>query len=453
MIHGRIGKLKSGRPPRGRRGCQRVVLLLFFVTALLPWVANPPAWGARATVLTGVRWWSGHDKTRIVLDTSQPVTFQQATDRQDKVSRVTLPRSVLSPDLARIFAIQDGLIQDIRIAEVPSGLELLIRLSELREVSGFTLDANDTQPFRVVLDIPREGIPLEVEFGSSGIASPAPLPRVMTARPPVQKTPPPDAATPPPPSGVNPVRERIVVIDPGHGGEHTGAIGYRRTVEKAICLSISKRLAARLNREPGISALLTRTGDYNIGLRDRYRFADSCRADAFVSIHTNSSRRRTSTGTEVFFLTLGSASDEQAKLLADIENAADIVDGGSIFEEDVTGILFDLKQQDVLRQSERLADAILNNLTQDRRLSSRGVKQARFAVLKSPITPSVLVETAFINNPREAKLLRDPAFQDHLADQIAEGLLEFMATTPTVARNDNVRAYLDQALARQNGGD
>jgi N-acetylmuramoyl-L-alanine amidase len=150
-------------------------------------------------------------------------------------------------------------------------------------------------------------------------------------------------------------------------------------------------------------------------------------------------------------LTLGSASDEQAKLLADLENAADIVDGGSIFEEDVTGILFDLKQQDVLRQSERLAEAILNNLTEDRRLSSRGVKQARFAVLKSPITPSVLVETAFINNPREAKLLRDPKFQEHLADQIAEGLLQFMATTPTVARDGDVEAFLARALARQNG--
>jgi N-acetylmuramoyl-L-alanine amidase len=410
----------------------------------------PSAWGARSTVLTGLRWWSGHDKTRIVLDTSQPVQFAKATDTRNRVVRVTLPQSVLAPDVNRIFALKDGLIDDVRVAEVPSGLEILIQLAQLREISLFTLAANETQPFRVVIDVPRKGIPLELEFGSSGIGSKAPPPAVVRTPPPVS-TPPPAATQAPPPVPSSGYRERIIVIDPGHGGEHAGAIGYRRTVEKTICLSIGKRLAARLNREPGISALLTRTSDYNIGLRDRYRFADSCRADAFVSIHTNSSRRRTSAGTEVFFLTLGSASDEQAKLLADIENAADIVDGGSIFEEDVTGILFDLRQQDVLRQSERLAEAILNNLTEDRRLSSRGVKQARFAVLKSPITPSVLVETAFINNPREAKLLRDPKFQDHLADQIAEGLLEFLSTTPLVARDLDVQDFLDRAQARQNG--
>lgn len=449
MIDRQFPNRWMGRPSRGQPGRPGVVPFLLFLAILGSLVPVAAAWGARSAVLTGVRWWSGQEKTRIVLDTNQPVGFQQATDRQDKVTRVTLPRSVLSPDVKRIFSIQDGLIQDIRVAEVPSGLEILIRLSALREVSGFTLDANETQPFRVVIDIPREGIPLEVEFGSSGIASKPSAPRSVSSRPPAQ-TAPPSAAASPLPRRVATERERIVVIDPGHGGEHTGAIGYRRTVEKTICLSVSRKLASRLNQEPGISVLLTRTGDYNIGLRDRYRFADSCRADAFVSIHTNSSRRRTSAGTEVFFLTLGSASDEQAKLLADIENAADIVDGGSIFEEDVTGILFDLKQQDVLRQSERLAEAILNNLTKDRRLSSRGVKQARFAVLKSPITPSVLVETAFINNPREAKLLRDPDFQEHLADQIAQGLIEFLATTPSVARDLEVQAFLDQALARQN---
>jgi N-acetylmuramoyl-L-alanine amidase len=407
----------------------------------------PSAHAARSTVLTGLRWWTSQDKTRLVLDTSQPVTFERATDTRNRVVRVTLPNSVLAPDVPRTFSLHDGLISHVRVAEVPDGLEVLVQLVELREVAPFTLAANQEQPFRLVIDVPRGGIPLDVEFGSSGTAAVAPPPVVpppsVAAPPPVERT-----ILPPPVEGHG---GRIVVIDPGHGGEHTGAVGYRRTVEKDICLSISRRLAARLNREPGISALLTRTGDYNLGLRDRYRFADSCRADAFVSIHSNSSRRRTSAGTEVFFLTLGSASDEQAKLLADIENAADIVEGGSVFEEEVTAILFDLKQQEVLRHSEQLAEAVLNNLTEDRRLSSRGVKQARFAVLKSPITPSVLVETAFINNPREAKLLRDPKFQEHLADQIAEGLLEFLAISPAVPRDIDVQAFLDQALARQNG--
>ena len=122
-----------------------------------------------------------------------------------------------------------------------------------------------------------------------------------------------------------------------------------------------------------------------------------------------------------------------------------------MFEEDVTGILFDLRQQDVLKQSELLAESILNHLTEDRRLSSRGVKQAPFAVLKSPITPSVLVETAFINNPTEAKLLRDPKSQDRLAGQISQGIVEFLALSPSVQRDSEVQEFLEDALARQNG--
>jgi N-acetylmuramoyl-L-alanine amidase len=198
------------------------LLVLGTLLALTP-VSS--VWAARSTVLTGVRWWSGHDKTRIVIDTNQPVTFQQATDRQNKVSRVTLPQSVLSPDVNRIFVIQDGLIQDIRVAEVPSGLELLIRLAELREISGFTLDANETQPFRIVIDIPRQGIPLEVEFGSSGIASKAALPRVVTTPPPAQAAPPP-AATAIPSLTIDTERERIVIIDPGHGGRNPASPHY-----------------------------------------------------------------------------------------------------------------------------------------------------------------------------------------------------------------------------------
>ena len=422
----------GGRPSGGCKTGQGVVLFVF-LSFCVAFCSVLPAAAARTTVLKAVRYWSSEEKTRIVLDVSQSVSIQQAIDLKNNVVRFSLRDAMLAPDCSRIYSVNDGLVEKLRVAEVPSGLEILLELHEVREVKPFGLPANATQSYRLVLDIPRQGIPLISSI------NPPPPPAVTVAPPPIRPR-------------ISTIYDRIVVIDAGHGGDAAGAVGYRRLKEKDICLQISHKLADRLNQEPGITALLTRTADYNIALRDRYRFADSCRADAFVSIHTNSSRRRTSAGTEVFFLSLGSASDEQAKLLADLENAADIVEGGSMYEEDVTGILFDLKQNDVIKQSEMLGDAVLGHLTEDRRLSSRGVKQAPFAVLKSPITPSILVETAFINNPREAKLLRDAKFQMHLADQIAEGVVQFLGLSPEVARDEAAQAYFDRALAKQNNG-
>jgi N-acetylmuramoyl-L-alanine amidase len=156
--------------------------------------------------------------------------------------------------------------------------------------------------------------------------------------------------------------ERVVMIDPGHGGDQTGAIGPKRTIEKVICLEIAKKLQARLNQAPGVHALLTRDGDYNVALRDRYHMAERVKADAFISIHCNSGRRPTGRGTEVYFLSLESASDEQSKLLADEENAADLVGQAPSGDNDLVSILFDLKQNEVIRQSSSLAENVLDQI-------------------------------------------------------------------------------------------
>src|SRR5262249_21919390 len=221
------------------------------------------------------------------------------------------------------------------------------------------------------------------------------------------------------------------------GGDQTGDIGPKRTIEKIVCLEIAKKLQARLNQAPGVHALLTRDSDYNVALRDRYHMAERVKADAFVSIHCNSGRRPNGRGTEVYFLSLESASDEQSKLLADEENAADLVQAPA-GDGDIGSILFDLKQNEVLRQSSSLAEDVLDQIMARGGLANRGVKQAAFAVLKSPVVPSILVETAFINHPAEAKLLRDPNFQTELANQIALGVLDYLKTAPRISRDGNV---------------
>ena len=175
-------------------------------------------------------------------------------------------------------------------------------------------------------------------------------------------------------------------------------------------------------------ALLTRDGDFFIPLRQRYRIAEQAKADLFISLHANSSPRRGSgSGTEVFFLSLRGATDQATKDLADMENAADLVGGvPAQAEDDLVSILYDVKRSSALQQSQLLATTLLDHVTRDQRLGERGVKQAGFVVLKSVEFPSVLVETAFINNPVEARLLASEEFQRQLARQLAAGVCAYL---------------------------
>jgi N-acetylmuramoyl-L-alanine amidase len=245
--------------------------------------------------------------------------------------------------------------------------------------SGHTLPAEDDKPFRVVVDVMRPGAQVAEDKRLADIAATK------------KKT-----------------RTRLVVIDPGHGGEDRGARGPGPTYEKFVTLAVARRLADALNDIPGVRALLTRDGDFFIPLHERYRIAEKAKADLFVSIHCNSSRRRGSgSGTEVYFLSLKGASDQADQDLADIENAADRIGGlAPQAQDDVVSVLYDVKRNSVLERSQLLAETLLDHLAAERRVESRGIKQAGFAVLKSVEFPSVLVETAFINNPREVRLLR-----------------------------------------------
>ena len=141
------------------------------------------------------------------------------------------------------------------------------------------------------------------------------------------------------------------------------------------------------------------------------------RSDLFVSIHCNSSKRRGSgSGTEVYFLSLKGATDQADQDLADIENAADKIGGvAPQADDEVVNVLYDVKRNSMLERSQMLAETLLDHVATDRRVEVRGIKQAGFAVLKSVEFPSVLVETAFINNPIEVKLLADRS-EEHTSE-------------------------------------
>ncbi len=340
-----------------------------------------------------------------MLDLSASANYRLVVDSTAASFDLLLERAVRSPSL-ELPALADDAVRSVTIAEDPAGLRLRVELVEWVRPRIFGLEGDTGTAPRIVIDIERPG---QAERDA------AELERVAK---------------------VTASGRRIIVVDPGHGGEAVGAVGPKRTQEKTIALAIARMVEEELEKNAGISVILTRTADYDVPLRDRYRVAERYQADAFVSIHMNSARGRNGSGSEVYFLSLASASDEASKGLADIENAADKISAGPAerADDDLVGILFDLKQTEVIQQSSLLAESVLTQIEEGRNLPSRGVKQAPFAVLKSPIVPSVLVECAFINNPNEERLLRDPQFQRDMARMIARGVTSYLAKAPPVVR-------------------
>jgi len=229
-----------------------------------------------------------------------------------------------------------------------------------------------------------------------------------------------------------PMPSRLLVeLDPGHGGEDDGAIGRRGLLEKNVALELAKALAQQLT-QAGMEVRLTRDSDVFIPLWDRAKKANAEGADLFISLHLNADRTRLAKGSEVYFLSMG-AGDRLAAELAAVENA-----GGKAADLDpdnvVAGILSDLSQKAFLQDSERLAVAIQIQLNQLGGIRQRGVKQAPFVVLRGAAMPAVLVETAFISNPREEARLMDPAFRKRVAQAIARGVRRYVATGPGVPR-------------------
>ncbi|AUV00235.1 N-acetylmuramoyl-L-alanine amidase AmiA [Phytobacter ursingii] len=219
---------------------------------------------------------------------------------------------------------------------------------------------------------------------------------------------------------------RIVMLDPGHGGIDTGAIGGNGSKEKHVVLAIAKNVRTIL-RNRGIDARLTRTGDTFIPLYDRVEIAHQHGADLFMSIHADGFTNPSAAGASVFALSNRGASSAMAKYLSDRENAADDLAGKKAKDKDhlLQQVLFDLVQTDTIKNSLTLGSHILRQIKPVHRLHSRNTEQAAFVVLKSPSIPSVLVETSFITNPQEEKLLGTNAFRQKIANAIADGIISY----------------------------
>ncbi len=370
---------------------RRLLPLLFLLVPAVA-VATPVS-------VHNLRLWQAPDHARLVFDLSGSLDHRLSQEKGPERIVVEMDNARLSDQLAPLD-VGNSIIAAVRAAESPGGpLRITLELKRPVRANAFVLKPYGQYGHRLVIDLFDE---VAVE------AAPEPEPR---------------AALPARPLLVP--KDLIVAIDAGHGGEDPGAIGRRwRTREKDVVLAIARELQKLVNAAPGMKAVMIRDGDYYVGLRERIRKAQRQNADVFVSIHADSVAGRQARGSSVYALSLRGATNEQARVLADKENAADLVGGAGFDDRDdlLLKVLVDMTQTATIGDSLGLGGDVLGALRQHNSLHNSNVLQAGFMVLKSPSIPSILVETAFISNPDEERKLRDHGFQRRMAEGIFHGL-------------------------------
>ena len=352
------------------------------------------AWGGPVAV-EGVRMWPAPDNTRVVFDLSGPVRHN-LFPLQDPARIVIDLQDAAVADLD----LAEGFLEDVRSAP-RNGDDLRVVLDLKRKVrpKSFLLKPNRQYGHRLVIDLhdPSESEPV-VKTHSNGSQ-----PRPVT-----------------------------VAVDAGHGGEDPGAIGRGGTKEKDVVLAIARRLARLIDDEAGMRSVLIRDGDYFVSLRDRVRKARRHQTDLFVSIHADGFPDSRARGASVYTLSRRGATSEHARRLAAKENQSDLIGGVSLADKDdlLASVLLDLSMTATIEASTDVASRVLSQMKGVAHLHKRSVERAGFRVLKSPDLPSILVETAFITNPGEARKLRSSNYQYRMARAILGGVKAYFQDHP-----------------------
>ncbi len=360
---------------------------------------------ADVVTVKNLRMWRAPDHTRLVLDLSRPVEHRLFTlDDPDRL--------VLDLQNAKLFGSLPNLdlrgpyLRRLRTGK-PDDRVLRIVLDLKRKVRPrtFVLTPNRLYGHRLVIDL----------YAKEASVNAAPK-----------------DYTPPP-------RERsakiVVAIDAGHGGEDPGSVGRIGTREKIISLKVARELRKLIEWDSGMRPVMIRTGDYYLSLRRRIAKARRHQADVFVSIHADAFPNRKVRGSSVYALSRRGASTEQARWLADKENAADLIGGVSLRDTDdqLAKVLLDLSMTETVSRSLDLGQDVLRALRKIGPTHRKRVEQAGFVVLKSPDIPSILVETAFLSNPTEERLLRNAKHRRRIANAIYQGIKRYLSRHPVRA--------------------
>ena len=357
----------------------------------------PAAASAEDVQLQDIRLWASPDSTRVVLDLSAPASYSLFSLGDPERIVIDLERAVLASNGIAAPA-GTGLVNAVRLGEREGGgLRVVLDVGARVQPKSFLTPPNEAYGHRLVVDLAHEQAP-----------------RATKAVP------------------VDGQRDIVIAIDAGHGGEDPGAIGKNGTREKSVVLAVAKKLAERINAEPGMRAVLTRDGDYFVPFRDRIKRARDQQADLFISIHADAFVNRSVRGSSVYVLSTRRASSEAARILADRENAADLIGGVSLDDKPdvLASVLLDLSQNASISASRDAAARVLHELDNVGQLKKSEVQHASLIVLTSPDVPSMLVETAYISNPEEERRLRDPSHQGRLAGAIHAGVRRFFYDNP-----------------------
>jgi N-acetylmuramoyl-L-alanine amidase len=367
---------------------------------------------------------------RLVMSLDGQTSYKAFTLAHPDRVVVDLQGAKLAPGLD-LGKLRGGALKDARHGQFHGALRIVLDLRTAARLHVFPLAGGQGFGPRVVVDMGGvAGPPSAIAIGDAppktavAQAAKATVPVPQTSSSNVhavaQREP-----SPPPAAVRAPRRKFIVAVDPGHGGRDSGAIGPGDVEEKNITLAIGKRLAKMIDAQPDMRAVLTRKGNYYVGLQQRVSIARKAQADLFVSIHCNSyPRDRNIHGTAVYVLSTHGASSVQARWLANQENAADMVGGIDLGNQNhqVAAVLLDISQSATLEASFDLAQRIMQSVSTFNALQKPYVQRAAFVVLKAPDIPSVLVETDFLTDPASEHRLETSAFQAKMAGGILHGI-------------------------------
>lgn len=413
--------------------------------------------------ISSARVWPAAEYTRITFESRQPISFNQFTVPNPDRIVLDLENVELSPLLNQLGAkigADDPYIKSVRVGRYKPGVvRLVFDLKQEVKPSAFLLKPVGNYEHRLVLDVypakPIDPLLALLETGSPDQAAAGMSPPDKKTEQPAREAEekiakPEEKPRKAPKRGKNEpelIRLVTIAIDAGHGGEDPGAKGKRGTHEADVTLSIARRVKAQLEQEPNMRAVLTRDGDYFLTLRQRIKRAREAGAMMFVSVHADSVRDPQVSGSSVYVLSEKGATDEQARWLADRENAADLMGGVSLDDKDpvLASVLVDLTQSAQIGYSMQAAERVLTSLREVHEVHRPRVQQAGFVVLKSPDIPSMLVETAFISNASDERKLTDPARQSDIATAIFKGVHRYFVEHPP----EGSRFALERAEARR----
>ena len=354
------------------------------------------AFSEEKTTLYDFRYWTAPDQTRIVIDKEEDTLFN--ITNTDKVVVISFDDAeVLSETFSNIF-FKDVRIQKVLIKRDKKTIKLIVHINKNFKVKHFTLQPNTKyKSHRLVVDI------IDLKSQSTVKASKS-----------VKKS--------------TQMTQKIILVDAGHGGEDSGAIGKNKSQEKNVNLAIAKKLVLKINKNSDLKAVLTRSGDYYIPLTKRITIAQKENATMFISIHADSVESSTAKGASIYTL---SEKGNNSKLAQQLEQSQNLVDqfGGveTVIDNDqfLKNILTDFSRKDRDMQSFNLAKEIISQLEKIGPIHKKIPQKANFVVLKSPAIPSVLVETAFISNPTQEKRLTNSKQQQKIADSIYQGIVNY----------------------------